>query len=71
MRHPVKYTCDRCGIIFEEGGVITNVEITFSGNGAMKDRVDGVDLCRSCYGKLVDAIREATSNCSGNRESKS
>lgn len=61
MKHPVKYTCDHCQITFEEGGVITFVEVTFGGNGAARDKIDGIDLCRSCYGKLTLAIRAATS----------
>jgi len=60
MRHPVKYTCDHCCIVFEEGGVITFVEVTFGGDGAARDKIDGIDLCRSCYGNLVSSIREAT-----------
>lgn len=54
------YICDRCGLHAQEAGMVCLVEVTFGGDGAAKDSVSGIDLCRGCYSGLVSAIRECT-----------
>lgn len=53
--------CDRCNGRYpdEYTAVITGVEITYGGNGAVKDIINNIDLCRSCYGYVVGQIKYA------------
>lgn len=56
------FICDHCDKQTLETGIVTFVEVIFGGDGAARDKIDGIDLCRECYGKLVLAIRCATSS---------
>ena len=56
------FTCDHCEKQVHSGGIIESVEITFGGNGAARDKIDGIDLCRECFGNVVSAIRARTTS---------
>lgn len=54
--------CDHCETAGEEGSnaFVTNVEVTYGGNGADRRTRGNKDLCRNCYSQLVQAIHTAT-----------
>jgi len=54
------YNCDHCWKQVQKTGIVECVEVVFGGDGAARSKVDGIDLCRECYGELVSAIRGAT-----------
>lgn len=60
MVRNVTWNCDRCRRDKSADDMITFVEVSFGGSGAMRDTINDLDLCRDCYRKLVLAIRFAT-----------
>ena len=64
MSKHTHYICDHCGEFFEDkpSSGVSSVCITWRGNGASAAKKDDIDLCRTCYSGLVQAIDTATRN---------